>query len=90
MFIIVFHAVLTVLRAFPCRTRLADKDAAPAVEEEVSLSLFLTILMHSLLFNTKTTNFIVDLSKSLHEGTVIGWMVSQSPTRPRPSFAAGH
>lgn len=34
-----FHflmTVLTVLRAFPCRTRLADRDAAPAVEEEVS------------------------------------------------------
>lgn len=28
-------SVLTVLRAFPCRTRLADKDAASAVEEEV-------------------------------------------------------
>lgn len=28
--------VLTVLRAFPCRTRLADKDSASAVEEEVS------------------------------------------------------
>lgn len=30
-----FVSVLTVLRAFPCRTRLADKDAASAVEEEV-------------------------------------------------------
>lgn len=29
-------SVLTVLRAFPCRTRLADRDAASAVEEEVT------------------------------------------------------
>lgn len=28
-------AVLTVLRAFPCRTRLGDAEAAGAVEEEV-------------------------------------------------------
>ncbi|KAI4905490.1 hypothetical protein NFI96_014291 [Prochilodus magdalenae] len=27
--------LLTVLRAFPCRTRLADREAAPAVEEEI-------------------------------------------------------
>lgn len=88
-----FHTVLTVLRAFPCRTRLADKDAAPAVEEEVSLFLFLTILdkciLFSVAFNT-TMNFIIDLSKSLHEGTVIGGVVSQSPARPRPSVATGH
>lgn len=32
-------SVLTVLRAFPCRTRLADRDAASAVEEEVTESL---------------------------------------------------
>lgn len=29
-------SVLTVLRAFPCRTRLADRDSASAVEEEVT------------------------------------------------------
>lgn len=29
-------AVLTVLRAFPCRTRLGDTDSAAAVEEEVT------------------------------------------------------
>lgn len=29
-------SVLTVLRAFPCRTRLADRDLASAVEEEVT------------------------------------------------------
>uniref|UniRef100_A0A8C1JN11 MPN domain-containing protein n=1 Tax=Cyprinus carpio TaxID=7962 RepID=A0A8C1JN11_CYPCA len=33
--------LLTVLRAFPCRTRLADKDAAPAVEEEICQNLFM-------------------------------------------------
>lgn len=31
--------MLTVLRAFPCRTRLADRDSAPAVEEEVNQSV---------------------------------------------------
>lgn len=31
-------SVLTVLRAFPCRTRLADRDSASAVEEEVTQS----------------------------------------------------
>ncbi|KAL2294868.1 hypothetical protein Nmel_018007 [Mimus melanotis] len=34
-------AVLTVLRAFPCRTRLGDAEAAGAVEEEICQSLFL-------------------------------------------------
>ncbi|XP_064353608.1 MPN domain-containing protein isoform X3 [Dromaius novaehollandiae] len=34
-------AVLTVLRAFPCRTRLGDAEAAAAVEEEICQSLFL-------------------------------------------------
>ncbi|XP_031948941.1 MPN domain-containing protein isoform X4 [Corvus hawaiiensis] len=33
--------VLTVLRAFPCRTRLGDAEAAGAVEEEICQSLFL-------------------------------------------------
>ncbi|XP_039622908.1 MPN domain-containing protein [Polypterus senegalus] len=33
--------LLTVLRAFPCRTRLADRDAAPAVEEEICQNLLL-------------------------------------------------
>ncbi|XP_053481944.1 MPN domain-containing protein isoform X2 [Ictalurus furcatus] len=33
--------LLTVLRAFPCRTRLADRDAAPAVEEEICQNLFM-------------------------------------------------
>uniref|UniRef100_A0A673IXT3 MPN domain-containing protein n=1 Tax=Sinocyclocheilus rhinocerous TaxID=307959 RepID=A0A673IXT3_9TELE len=33
--------LLTVLRAFPCRTRLGDKDAAPAVEEEICQNLFM-------------------------------------------------
>ncbi|XP_025890949.1 MPN domain-containing protein [Nothoprocta perdicaria] len=33
--------LLTVLRAFPCRTRLGDADAAAAVEEEICQSLFL-------------------------------------------------
>ncbi|XP_068776067.1 MPN domain-containing protein isoform X1 [Struthio camelus] len=34
-------AVLTVLRAFPCRTRLGDAESAAAVEEEICQSLFL-------------------------------------------------
>ncbi|XP_035377957.1 MPN domain-containing protein isoform X1 [Electrophorus electricus] len=33
--------LLTVLRAFPCRTRLGDRDAAPAVEEEICQNLFM-------------------------------------------------
>lgn len=33
--------VLTILRAFPCRIRLSDKDSASAVEEEICQSLFL-------------------------------------------------
>lgn len=33
--------VLTVLRAFPCRTRLADKETASAVEEEICQNLFM-------------------------------------------------
>ncbi|XP_062452025.1 MPN domain-containing protein isoform X1 [Rhea pennata] len=33
--------VLTVLRAFPCRTRLGDAESAAAVEEEICQSLFL-------------------------------------------------
>uniref|UniRef100_A0A7N6AFN9 MPN domain-containing protein n=1 Tax=Anabas testudineus TaxID=64144 RepID=A0A7N6AFN9_ANATE len=33
--------LLTVLRAFPCRTRLADRDSASAVEEEICQNLFL-------------------------------------------------
>ncbi|CAM9773460.1 unnamed protein product [Bubo scandiacus] len=33
--------LLTVLRAFPCRTRLGDAEAAGAVEEEICQSLFL-------------------------------------------------
>ncbi|XP_064031117.1 MPN domain-containing protein isoform X2 [Pogoniulus pusillus] len=33
--------LLTVLRAFPCRTRLGDAEAASAVEEEICQSLFL-------------------------------------------------
>ncbi|KAJ8278905.1 hypothetical protein COCON_G00059710 [Conger conger] len=33
--------LLTVLRAFPCRTRLADRDSAPAVEEEICQNLFM-------------------------------------------------
>uniref|UniRef100_A0A8C4JBE2 MPN domain containing n=1 Tax=Dromaius novaehollandiae TaxID=8790 RepID=A0A8C4JBE2_DRONO len=33
--------LLTVLRAFPCRTRLGDAEAAAAVEEEICQSLFL-------------------------------------------------
>ncbi|XP_063057697.1 MPN domain-containing protein [Engraulis encrasicolus] len=33
--------LLTVLRAFPCRTRLADRDAASAVEEEICQNLFM-------------------------------------------------
>ncbi|MEQ2206415.1 hypothetical protein XENOCAPTIV_029023, partial [Xenoophorus captivus] len=33
--------VLTVLRAFPCRTRLADRDTASAVEEEICQNLFM-------------------------------------------------
>ncbi|TRY95205.1 hypothetical protein DNTS_010016 [Danionella cerebrum] len=33
--------LLTVLRAFPCRTRLADKDAAPVIEEEICQNLFM-------------------------------------------------
>uniref|UniRef100_A0A4W6BQU0 MPN domain-containing protein n=1 Tax=Lates calcarifer TaxID=8187 RepID=A0A4W6BQU0_LATCA len=33
--------LLTVLRAFPCRTRLADKDSASAVEEEICQNLFM-------------------------------------------------
>ncbi|XP_076977226.1 MPN domain-containing protein isoform X2 [Tamandua tetradactyla] len=33
--------ILTVLRAFPCRSRLGDPDTAAAVEEEIYHSLFL-------------------------------------------------
>ncbi|RMC01021.1 hypothetical protein DUI87_22708 [Hirundo rustica rustica] len=33
--------LLTVLRAFPCRTRLGDAETAAAVEEEICQSLFL-------------------------------------------------
>uniref|UniRef100_A0A3Q4GT13 MPN domain-containing protein n=1 Tax=Neolamprologus brichardi TaxID=32507 RepID=A0A3Q4GT13_NEOBR len=33
--------LLTVLRAFPCRTRLADRDLASAVEEEICQNLFM-------------------------------------------------
>ncbi|XP_032902486.1 MPN domain-containing protein isoform X2 [Amblyraja radiata] len=33
--------LLTILRAFPCRIRLSDKDSASAVEEEICQSLFL-------------------------------------------------
>uniref|UniRef100_A0A3P9NY45 MPN domain-containing protein n=1 Tax=Poecilia reticulata TaxID=8081 RepID=A0A3P9NY45_POERE len=33
--------LLTVLRAFPCRTRLADRDTASAVEEEICQNLFM-------------------------------------------------
>ncbi|XP_009561123.2 MPN domain-containing protein isoform X2 [Cuculus canorus] len=33
--------LLTVLRAFPCRTRLGDAEAASTVEEEICQSLFL-------------------------------------------------
>uniref|UniRef100_A0AAX7TKY1 MPN domain-containing protein n=1 Tax=Astatotilapia calliptera TaxID=8154 RepID=A0AAX7TKY1_ASTCA len=33
--------LLTVLRAFPCRTRLADRDSASAVEEEICQNLFM-------------------------------------------------
>uniref|UniRef100_A0A3B4AVN2 MPN domain-containing protein n=1 Tax=Periophthalmus magnuspinnatus TaxID=409849 RepID=A0A3B4AVN2_9GOBI len=33
--------LLTVLRAFPCRTRLADKESASAVEEEICQNLFM-------------------------------------------------
>uniref|UniRef100_A0AAR2LM26 MPN domain-containing protein n=1 Tax=Pygocentrus nattereri TaxID=42514 RepID=A0AAR2LM26_PYGNA len=33
--------LLTVLRAFPCRTRLADREAAPVVEEEICQNLFM-------------------------------------------------
>uniref|UniRef100_UPI00398E5D2F MPN domain-containing protein n=1 Tax=Pristiophorus japonicus TaxID=55135 RepID=UPI00398E5D2F len=33
--------LLTILRAFPCRIRLSDKDAASAVEEEICQNLFL-------------------------------------------------
>ncbi|XP_019368945.1 PREDICTED: MPN domain-containing protein [Gavialis gangeticus] len=33
--------LLTVLRAFPCRTRLGDADSAAAVEEEICQNLFL-------------------------------------------------
>uniref|UniRef100_A0A671R1Q3 MPN domain-containing protein n=1 Tax=Sinocyclocheilus anshuiensis TaxID=1608454 RepID=A0A671R1Q3_9TELE len=33
--------LLTVLRAFPCRTWLGDKDAAPVVEEEICQNLFM-------------------------------------------------
>uniref|UniRef100_A0A8B9S7Z8 MPN domain-containing protein n=1 Tax=Apteryx owenii TaxID=8824 RepID=A0A8B9S7Z8_APTOW len=33
--------LLTVLRAFPCRTRLGDAESAAAVEEEICQSLFL-------------------------------------------------
>uniref|UniRef100_A0A8C5D667 MPN domain-containing protein n=1 Tax=Gouania willdenowi TaxID=441366 RepID=A0A8C5D667_GOUWI len=33
--------LLTVLRAFPCRTRLADREAASAVEEEICQNLFM-------------------------------------------------
>ncbi|MGH0176468.1 UNVERIFIED_CONTAM: hypothetical protein FKN15_072379 [Acipenser sinensis] len=33
--------LLTVLRAFPCRSRLADRDSAPAVEEEICQNLFM-------------------------------------------------
>ncbi|XP_041061112.1 MPN domain-containing protein [Carcharodon carcharias] len=33
--------LLTILRAFPCRIRLSDKDSASAVEEEICQNLFL-------------------------------------------------
>uniref|UniRef100_A0A665URY0 MPN domain-containing protein n=1 Tax=Echeneis naucrates TaxID=173247 RepID=A0A665URY0_ECHNA len=33
--------LLTVLRAFPCRTRLADRESASAVEEEICQNLFM-------------------------------------------------
>lgn len=33
--------LLTILRAFPCRTRLADKESASAVEEEICQNLFM-------------------------------------------------
>uniref|UniRef100_A0A8C6WE35 MPN domain-containing protein n=1 Tax=Neogobius melanostomus TaxID=47308 RepID=A0A8C6WE35_9GOBI len=33
--------LLTVLRAFPCRIRLADKESASAVEEEICQNLFM-------------------------------------------------
>ncbi|XP_030652643.1 MPN domain-containing protein isoform X2 [Nomascus leucogenys] len=35
------HLVLTVLRAFPCRSRLGDAETAAAIEEEIYQSLFL-------------------------------------------------
>ncbi|XP_030791652.1 MPN domain-containing protein isoform X2 [Rhinopithecus roxellana] len=35
------HPVLTVLRAFPCRSRLGDAETAAAIEEEIYQSLFL-------------------------------------------------
>lgn len=34
-FLLVTSTVLTVLRAFPCRSRLGDPDTAATVEEEV-------------------------------------------------------
>uniref|UniRef100_A0A3P9LSV8 MPN domain-containing protein n=1 Tax=Oryzias latipes TaxID=8090 RepID=A0A3P9LSV8_ORYLA len=33
--------LLTILRAFPCRTRLADRESASAVEEEICQNLFM-------------------------------------------------
>uniref|UniRef100_A0A286Y1G1 MPN domain containing n=1 Tax=Cavia porcellus TaxID=10141 RepID=A0A286Y1G1_CAVPO len=45
LFLLDFHShltqMLTVLRAFPCRSRLGDAEAAAATEEEIYQSLFL-------------------------------------------------
>ncbi|EGV93694.1 MPN domain-containing protein [Cricetulus griseus] len=40
-FLLVTSTVLTVLRAFPCRSRLGDPDTAATVEEEIHQVLFL-------------------------------------------------
>lgn len=82
-------AVLTVLRAFPCRTRLADKDAASAVEEEVTHGCEPwkdeERVVYLLLLSPPS-----DLSEPVHARPLTGGLVPQSPARAGAAVAAGH
>lgn len=90
-----FLSVLTVLRAFPCRTRLADKDAASAVEEEVrrrpgrSRSGGKRRCFYALLRPSPPPP-PPDLPEPVHARAVPGGLVPQPPAGSGSALAAGH
>ncbi|XP_060227248.1 MPN domain-containing protein isoform X6 [Meriones unguiculatus] len=86
------NQMLTVLRAFPCRSRLGDADTAATVEEEAELRLRSICLCLPSVGIKGVCNHCpaLDPPGPVPARSVPGGLVPQPPAQPCSAFPAGH